>query len=334
MEEPVLVVENLRISYKVGGTTVKAVRGVSLRLIRGESLCVIGESGSGKTTLAMAIAGLLPPNAIVESGSIVVNGLDVLKNWGYASKYVFLIPQDVGSALSPFHTVEEVFLDVIASRASISSGRDLREWVRDTARKVLGLVGLREPDRVLKSYPHELSGGMLQRVLIALAIVANPHILIADEPTSMIDASLKKDIVLLLKNVISSRRLSTLVITHDVALAPHLCDRVIVMYAGKIVEESSSHDIIRDPLHPYTRMLIDSIPLISKPKRPRAIPGVAPDLRSPPLGCAFKPRCPLAIEGLCDKVEPLLAQVDPGRRVSCHVVRGGDVYEASNSRGY
>lgn len=314
--EPLLIVRNLKISYAVRGDTIKAVRDVGFELGFRESLCIVGESGSGKTTLAMAIAGSLPPNAIIESGEIIINGVNILRDKSYSRMYVSLVPQEVGASLSPFHTIEEIFLDVLSSKGIVDRGEALGK-----ARKLLKLVGLDDVNRILKSYPHELSGGMLQRILIALALSRDPLVLIADEPTSMIDASLRKGIVILLRNLTASQDISMVIVTHDIALTPHLCRRSIVMYAGKIVEEGFSDELLKRPLHPYTKMLVDSIPLIRSRKELKAIPGLPPDLRNPPRGCSFEPRCPMAIKGLCDVVEPPLVNISPDRRVACHLIK-------------
>jgi oligopeptide/dipeptide ABC transporter ATP-binding protein len=186
-------------------------------------------------------------------------------------------------------------------------------------------VGFSDINRVLKSYPHELSGGMLQRVLIALAVSRRPLILIADEPTSMIDASLKRDVVELLKNIVLTQSVSMIVVTHDIALAPHLCSRIAIMYSGEIVEDGLSTEILANPMHPYTVMLLESIPRILSPRKLKAIPGLPPDPRSTLTGCSFEPRCPKAIKGLCDKIKPPLSTIESSIRVSCHLVQGKEV---------
>lgn len=315
-----LTIKDLHIDYRARGETIRAVRGVSLELGFGETLCIVGESGSGKTTLAMAIAGALPPNATIRSGEIVLNNVNILNNREYPRKLVSLIPQEVGSSLSPFHTIEQVFLDVLTSKGVTDKGEALK-----IARSTLSLVGFSDINRVLKSYPHELSGGMLQRVLIALAVSRRPLILIADEPTSMIDASLKRDVVELLKNIVLTQSASMIVVTHDIALAPHLCSRIAIMYSGEIVEDGLSTEILANPMHPYTVMLLESIPRILSPRKLKAIPGLPPDPRSTLTGCSFEPRCPKAIKGLCDKIKPPLSTIESTRRVSCHLVQGKEV---------
>ncbi len=320
MGRSLLIIKNLYVDYRVRGEIIRAVRGVSLELGFGETLCIVGESGSGKTTLAMAIAGALPPNAIIRSGEIILDGVNILNNKEYPRKLVSLIPQEVGSSLSPFHTIEQVFLDVLMAR-----GVTDREEALKIARSTLSLVGFNDTGRVLKSYPHELSGGMLQRVLIALALSRKPLILIADEPTSMIDASLKRGIVELLKNIVLTQSISMIVVTHDIGLAPHLCRRIAIMYSGEIVEDGLSAEVLTNPMHPYTVMLLGSIPRVLSPRKLKAIPGLPPDPRSTPIGCSFEPRCPKAIKGLCDKVKPTLATIESTRRVSCHLAGKGGV---------
>jgi oligopeptide/dipeptide ABC transporter ATP-binding protein len=320
MSKRLLVIRDLHVDYIVRGEVIKAVRGVSLELDFGETLCIVGESGSGKTTLAMAIAGTLPPNAIIRSGEIILNGVNILHDKRYSRKFVSMIPQEVGSALSPFHTVEQVFIDVLMSKGVFD-----REEALKVARFTLNLVGFNDINRVLKSYPHELSGGMLQRVLIALAISRKPLVLIADEPTSMIDASLKRDVVDLLKNIVLTQKVSMIVVTHDIALAPHLCSKIAIMYSGEIIEDGLTEEVLANPMHPYTMMLLESIPRILSPRKLKAIPGLPPDPRSTLTGCSFEPRCPKAIKGLCDKIKPPLTTIESTRRVSCHLTQGKEV---------
>lgn len=315
-----LVVRDLEVSYKVGEKTIKAVRGVSFELGEGRSMCIVGESGSGKTTLGAAISRNLPPNALIERGEIIIDGVDILKTDPelVRGKLVSLVPQEVGLALSPFNTVGEVFIDIMRSKSAAEPRQILSE-----ASKLLRTLGFSDPERVLRSYPHELSGGMLQRVLVALAISLNPRLIIADEPTSMVDASLRLGIVELLNSIRDLYKVSMIVITHDIAIAPSLCDLTAVMYAGKIAEIGDSRDIIDKPAHPYTKMLIKSIPRIKRNVSLKPIPGLPPDLSNPPKGCPFAPRCPEIIGDICHNVEPGSHVLD-NRRVYCHLYRGGE----------
>lgn len=314
-----LVVRDLVVSYRAGGRVVKAVRGVSFELDEGESICIVGESGCGKTTLGAAISRTLPPNAVVERGEVIIDGVEVLKTDPrlVRGRLVSLIPQEVGLALSPFNTIGEVFIDIMRERSSAEPGKTLSE-----ASKLLGSLGFSDPERILRSYPHELSGGMLQRILIALAVSSNPRLIIADEPTSMVDASLRLSIVELLNRVRDLYGVSMVVITHDIAITPSLCDLTAVMYAGKIVEIGGSKEIIDSPAHPYARMLIRSIPRIRRAVSLKPIPGLPPDLSNPPRGCPFAPRCPEVIGDICHNIEPK-GIVDSNRKVYCHLYGDG-----------
>ncbi|HWQ17960.1 MAG TPA: ABC transporter ATP-binding protein [Sulfolobales archaeon] len=318
MKDPILVVKNLKVSYKMKGHIIRAVRGVSFKLVEGESLCIVGESGCGKSTLGYAISLSLPPNAVIEEGEIVVSGVNILKEDPVTvrGRLVSLVPQDVGAALSPFNTMGEVFADVLSS----ARGNKIDSF--KVASGILESLGFSDPHRILRAYPHELSGGMLQRVLIALALSLNPKVIIADEPTSMVDASLRKGIVDLINTIRSSYNVTTIIITHDIAITPLLCDITAVMYAGKIVEIGRSKSIIENPLHPYTKMLLKSIPRIRRPVELRPIPGLPPDLSGFIKGCPFAPRCPSIIGDICNNVEPKGYRVDD-RLVYCHLYVGG-----------
>ncbi|MEM4823018.1 MAG: ABC transporter ATP-binding protein [Acidilobaceae archaeon] len=317
MKDSILIVRNLKVSYKLRGGIIRAVRGVSFKLMESESLCIVGESGCGKSTLGLAISLSLPPNALIEEGEILVNGANILKvnPASVRGRLVSLIPQDVGAALSPLNTVGEIFNDVL------SPIRSSKEDSYRIASSILESLGFSDPYRILKSYPHELSGGMLQRVLIALALSLNPKIIVADEPTSMIDASLRKDIVDLIRAIRSKYNVTTIIITHDIAISPSLCDITAIMYAGKIVEIGPSRSIVENPLHPYAIMLLKSIPRIKRTVRLKPIPGLPPDLSSPIKGCPIAPRCPNVIGDICNNIEPREYRLGD-RLAYCHIYSG------------
>jgi len=317
LSDTVLMVRDLEVSYIARDSRIKALRGVDLELERGKSLCIVGESGSGKTTLGLTISRNLPPNAYIEGGEVILDGIDVLREdpSSIRGKLVSLIPQEVGGALSPFNRIEDVFRDIYKSIGIYD-----RSIVIERALSMLSSLGFDDPVRILRSYPHELSGGMLQRILIALALSLSPKVVIADEPTSMIDASLRKSIVDLLNKVRETYSVSLIVITHDIAITPSLCSTTAVMYAGKIVENGPSKEVIREPKHPYTRMLIESIPSIRSAKIPKSIPGLPPDLSKPIVGCAFAPRCPLAMD-ICYREDPKVILEGKGRYIYCHLYR-------------
>ncbi len=314
--DAILEVKGLKVVYYGLRGLVRAVDGVDLVVPRGSVVGVVGESGSGKTTLSMAILRILPPTARIVGGSILYNGIDLAKapesvirrvRW----KRISLVPQAALNALNPTMKVKEHFIET--ARYHGFAGR---EEVIERASKLLELLRL-EPERVLESYPHELSGGMKQRVLIALALLMEPELVILDEPTTALDVLTQRAILDLLKELRSKLNLTMLFITHDIALVADLADYAAVMYAGKIVEFGDVFTIFKNPYHPYTRALIKSIPtVIGDVEEMRPIPGSPPDLVNPPPGCRFHPRCSYAMR-VCREREPPMVEVKPGHYVAC-----------------
>ncbi len=321
-----LRIDELTIHYYTLEGTVKAVRGVCLKLMEGESLCLVGESGSGKSTLGLAIAKALPTNARVVSGRILFRGRDITKlssndaSW-YVGRKVAVIFQDPAATFNPLFTIGQQLMDVIKYRTGIKDVKELTKLAKEYLRK----VGLPDPDRVLRSYPHELSGGMLQRVAIATALAIKPELLIADEPTTMLDVTLQAQILDLLRELKEEMGLSLLFITHNLGVAAEVCDRVAVMYAGKVVEVGGIEEVLTNPLHPYTRKLLECVPRVSvKVSRLRHIPGTLPNPINPPKGCPFAPRCDEALPK-CFEEEPKLIEVGNGHEVACFkYLRVGD----------
>jgi len=245
---------------------------------------------------------------------IKVKGIDVLKEEPskIRGKLVSMVPQEVGAALSPFHKIYDVFEDVIAQGSKVE-----RAKVIEKATETLSFLGFADPERILKSYPHELSGGMLQRVLLALAIVTNPLLIIADEPTSMVDAPLRINIVELLNKIKKDLGITLVVITHDIAITPHLSNKIAVMYAGRIMEYGNTNEVIIEPLHPYTRMLLNSIPRLKSTIDLKLIE--RRNMKLDPLNaCPFADRCESYIEGVCEKIEPKYMKIG-NRMVFCHL---------------
>lgn len=314
-----LVVENLTIYYYTLEGVIKAVRNVSFSVERGESICLVGESGSGKSTIGLAIVGALPANARVVSGRILVNNVNILELdqrelEKIRGREVSIIFQDPAASFNPLFTVGQILSDVIRHKLGISDRKKLKE----RALEVLRMVGLPDPERVYNSYPHELSGGMLQRAAIAIAISTNPKILVADEPTTMLDVTLQAQILDLLQYLRKKLGLTLVFITHNLGVAATICDRILVIYAGSTVEFGPTDEVLLNPLHPYTRKLIECVPRSSaKVGRLRYIPGSLPDLRRPPPGCVFEPRCEEALE-VCRAKAPRLVEVRPGHFVACH----------------
>lgn len=318
MSKPtILIVNGLSIEYHVIEGIVRAVDNVSFEIRKGEVVCLVGESGSGKTTIGLAIAGALPENAIITRGRIIFNNTDLLrlKNRALQGKDITIIFQDPAATLNPLFTIGEIMSDIIKTQLKISNKSQIREIALSTLR----MVELPDPERVFKSYPHELSGGMLQRAIIAIALSVKPQLLIADEPTTMLDVTLQAQILELLMNLKRKMGLSILFITHNLGVAAEIGDRIIVMYAGKFVEEAPAEELIKNPLHPYTKGLLECIPRAHiKVKRLRYIPGILPDLMSPLKGCPFYNRCSYAMDK-CKTNMPKIIEITKNHKVACHL---------------
>jgi oligopeptide/dipeptide ABC transporter ATP-binding protein len=292
-----------------------AVTGVSLVLHRGDTVALVGESGCGKTTLGRATLRLVPPTA----GRVVFDGTDVRPLRGRALKAfrrrAQLIPQDPYASISPYmrvgHVVEEPLL---------VHGNGSRAERSRVVADALAAVGL--PPEFGEAYPHTLSGGQRQRVVVARALTLDPDYLVADEPVSMIDASARGELLALLRRIQQQRTMAMLLITHDIASATQVADRVVVMYRGRVVEEGTVERVIAEPLHPYTRALIDAVPEPDPANRHRqrhVVEGEPPDPTAQITGCPFHPRCPVMIRGVCDTIEPMITSPFPGRSVACHL---------------
>ncbi len=321
MAEKPLVVENLTIHYYTLHGIVKAVRNVSFEVHRGESLCLVGESGSGKSTIGLSVLGALPSNARVVSGRVLIEGTNILELdeenlESIRGRKVSIIFQDPAASFNPLFTIGQVLSDIVKYKLGI----DDKEEAKRVVLKALSEVGLPDPERIFNSYPHELSGGMLQRAAIAVALVTRPSVLVADEPTTMLDVTLQAQILDLLQSLRQKLGLSMLFITHNLGVAAIVCDRVAVMYAGSIVEYGPTDKILLSPKHPYTKKLIECVPRSSvRAGRLKYIPGSLPDLRRDYPGCIFAPRCDEVLEE-CIRVKPKLVEVEPGHAVACHRV--------------
>lgn len=294
------------------------VRDVGFDLLPGETLAVVGESGSGKTMTALALMGLLPEGARVPPGaSIRLQGREVGPEarrgmGGLRGGAVGLVSQNGAAALNPVRRVGDQIREVIRAHRS---GGESGERVR--ALELLEEVGLPDPKRVDASFPHQLSGGMQQRALIAIALAGEPEVLVADEPTSALDAPVRLEVLDLLGRLGRTRRIAVLLITHDFSVVERASDRVVVFHHGRIVEEGPTVSVLEDPLHPYTRALVAALPFTGAPKEPFAVPAAPTGASPPESGCSFRDRCPLA-EARCDAV-PRLERLDDLRRVRCWV---------------
>jgi oligopeptide/dipeptide ABC transporter ATP-binding protein len=317
-----LRVTDLSLDYYSPQGIVHALNGVNLSLKRSQLLGVVGESGSGKSTLAYAIIRLLPANAVVRSGDVLFDGISVLdapegKLRGIRGKRISMIFQDPVTSLNPLFKVK----DQIGRVLELHRGVDKKEATR-LATGFLKGVELPDPEQVLESYPFQLSGGMQQRVMIAMALSTQPDLIIADEPTSAVDATIQVQILELLSRLRYEHQFSMLFITHSLEVVSAVCDSVAVMYAGSMVETGSVSDIFSSPKHPYTQELMAAIPRPRKSagesKRLKSISGTPPDLLSLPVGCKFHPRCPYVFER-CRTEDPAFRQVGPGHQVACHL---------------
>jgi peptide/nickel transport system ATP-binding protein len=316
-----LKVEGLTVAFESNGKRLLAVNDANLEILEGEIFGLAGESACGKTTLANSILRLIKPPGRILKGRVVFDGVDLLSldeeefrkiRW----EKIAYIPQASMNALNPVMRIYDQILDVVkAHRKDFSE-----DEIRKRAEEIFASVGL-APD-VLKMYPHELSGGMRQRVIIAMSLILNPKLLIADEPTTALDVVVQRGIIQLLKEINMKFGTTVLLITHDMAVHAQIVDRLAIMYAGKIVEIGPVKEMFEKPLHPYTQLLIASIPRAGEKRRLAGIPGLPPDLRNPPPGCMFHPRCPFMIQNKCDRVEPVLQQVAINRKVACHLYKG------------
>ncbi|MCX7845195.1 MAG: ABC transporter ATP-binding protein [Dictyoglomaceae bacterium] len=319
--ESILKIEDLYVDYRARRGLVKAVRGVNLDLYKGETLAIIGESGSGKTTLGLSIIKLLPSSARISQGKIWYQGngkkyevvsLDNSRLRKFRWKEIAMVFQSALNAFNPVIKIWDHIIDTVESHDL----KITREELRVKVLELLRLVQL-DPERVLKSYPHELSGGMRQRVLIALALLLDPQIIILDEPTTALDILSQRSILELLKRIREKLNLSIILISHDLSLAAELADRVAVMYAGGLVEVGSVYDIFYKPLHPYTMGLIRAVPTVTASMRELiSIPGSPPDLIDLPQGCKFHPRCEYKIDK-CLKEEPKLTKAFYNHHTAC-----------------
>lgn len=318
---PLLHIDRLQLEFHNAGATVRALDGVSLVVGRGESVCLVGESGSGKSLTALSIARLVPsPPARYDAGRILVQGRDVLRMSpaelrsirGRVIGYIF---QEPGSSLNPVFRVGRQILESLRLHRPEAAHEDEVE-------RLLRQVGIAEPRSRLRDYPHQLSGGMQQRVMIAMALASQPQLLVADEPTTALDVTIQAEIIEMLVHLKRSMDMSILLITHNLGLVADIADRVAVMYAGQIVEEAPAAELLQRPLHPYTRALLDSVPSLNyQSDRLQSIGGVVPSLGAWPSGCRFHPRCPIA-QADCAKTQPALTEAQPGRWVRCPYAGG------------
>ena len=318
MAEPLLAIEDLRVVFGRPGREQVAVDGVSLTLDAGEVLGIVGESGSGKSLTALSILRLVPsPPGRIEAKAIRFMGRDLLalderRMNEVRGADIAMIFQEPMSALNPVFTIG----DQIAETLRIHEGLD-RNAARRRSLELLTKVGISNPEQRLGQYPHELSGGMRQRVMIAIALACRPKLLIADEPTTALDVTIQAQILALLRDLQRELGMAVLLITHDLGVVAQVVDRVAVMYAGRVVEQGSVGAVFERPSHPYTRLLMESIPSLDHDRdRLPTIPGMVPSLANLPPGCRFHPRCPAA-RPPCAERPPAFVSVGPGHHAAC-----------------
>ncbi|MGD0396327.1 MAG: ABC transporter ATP-binding protein [Nitrososphaerales archaeon] len=357
-EKPVLEIKDLRVNFQTYAGVVKALDGVMLRVGKGEALGLVGESGCGKSVTAATVEGLLPDNASVVGGQILLNGVDLLKKTKkqmrdvrvndvaivFQDPMTFLNPVlTIGTQISEVFDMEEEVVDREAAKilqeeghastnetsqnASVGAKRGKpkralrKKALRRLSVEAMTKVGLTDPERLFDEYPHELSGGMRQRAMIAMAIARNPVVFMADEITTALDVTMQAQILDLLRTLRREFESSILIITHDMGVVASICDRVAVMYAGSVVETAEIHEIFNKPLHPYTQGLLKAIPHVVKENETLdSVPGSVPDLIYPPSGCRFHPRCSYAWD-LCQQQKPPHIETQPGHWVECHLYK-------------
>lgn len=323
LSSPKLEIQNLKVSFSTSKGKLVAVKGINFCLNPGETLALVGESGCGKTVSALSILRLLPePPAEILSGKILFSGedllsLDIKALQNLRGRSISMIFQDPMTSLNPVLTVGEQIVETLLRHTTMS-----RQEAMKRSGDLLRQVEIFSPEEKLQYYPHQLSGGMRQRIMIAMALACSPKILIADEPTTALDVLIQAQILELLKNLKKETGMSILIITHDLGVVSEIAQRVLVMYAGEIVESGPTQSLLEKPFHPYTKGLISSIPKLGSKKesggRLEEIAGSVPSLDQRPSGCPFHPRCSWVME-TCKTQNPQLRQLDNQRQVSCHL---------------
>jgi peptide/nickel transport system ATP-binding protein len=325
----VLELRGLAVEYRLGDRCARAVDGVDLQIEAGEIVGLAGESGCGKSTIANAVMQILRPPAYLAGGSILFQGEDLSVKTGeelrrYRWRNASMVFQSAMNALNPVMRVGDQFVDMMRAHERVSKRHALA-----VAGELLELVGIDR--RRVRAYPHQLSGGMRQRVIIAMALALRPELVILDEPTTALDVVVQREILQQIKELQQELRFSVLFITHDLSLLLELADRVAIMYAGELVETAPAAELAANPRHPYTQGLLRSFPPLHGPlARLTGIPGAPPDLADPPSGCRFHPRCPHCVRDESPLYvrqtteRPVLLEVEPGHRVACHLVAGDE----------
>lgn len=319
MNQHLLTIDNLRVNFKTYGGEVQAVRGVSFYVDKGETVAIVGESGCGKSVTAQAIMGLIPdPPGKIVGGKVVFEGAEIShlpkkELLGIRGTQIGMVFQDPMTALNPTMKVGTQIVEGFVRSHQVS-----REEARKRAIEMLSLVGIPDPEKRIDQYPHQFSGGMRQRVVIAIALACQPKLVIADEPTTALDVTIQAQILDLLKRLQEEQALSVVIITHDLGVVAEIAHRMVVMYAGMVVETGTVEDVFANPRHPYTWGLMRSLPRLDEGEKQRLIPieGSPPDLFHPPVGCPFAARCDFAME-ICEQQMPVTSEFGRGHQAAC-----------------
>ncbi|MFA4135036.1 MULTISPECIES: ABC transporter ATP-binding protein [unclassified Brevibacillus] len=319
MNQHLLTIDDLRVNFKTYGGEVQAVRGVSFYVDKGETVAIVGESGCGKSVTAQAIMGLIPhPPGKIVGGRVVFEGAEIShlpkkELLGIRGTQIGMVFQDPMTALNPTMKVGTQIVEGFVRSHQVS-----REEARKRAIEMLSLVGIPDPEKRIDQYPHQFSGGMRQRVVIAIALACQPKLVIADEPTTALDVTIQAQILDLLKRLQEEQALSVVIITHDLGVVAEIAHRMVVMYAGMVVETGTVEDVFANPRHPYTWGLMRSLPRLDEGEKQRLIPieGSPPDLFNPPVGCPFAARCDFAME-ICEQQMPVTSEFGRGHQAAC-----------------
>lgn len=336
MADKILEVENLRTSFFTHVGEVKAIRGVSFHLDKGETLGIVGESGSGKSVTSMSVMRLLQSPGKIVDGKIFFNGENLIKKdekemQKIRGNDISMIFQDPMTSLNPVYTIGNQIMEAIIKHQKLDKAK-----AKEKAIEMLKIVGIPSPEKRIDQYPHEFSGGMRQRAMIAMALSCEPQLLIADEPTTALDVTIQAQILELMKGLKDRLQTSIILITHDLGVVADVCSRIIVMYGGIILEEGTSEEIFYNPKHPYTLGLLKSVPKLTDKKNKERlipIPGSPPDLLKPPVGCPFAARCEYAMK-VCTQQMPEYTQISKTQRSLCWLLHeNAPIVEEINGKG-
>jgi len=316
---PLLSVRDLTTRFYTDAGVVSAVDGISYDLAAGDTLGIVGESGSGKSVSVRSIVGLIEEPGRIDAGTVHWKGTDLV---GASDRdlrairgaEIGMVFQNAQAAFDPTYTVGEQLIEAVRAHRDLSKAA-----AREEAQALLEEVGIPNAAQNLDNYPHEYSGGMAQRAMIAMALAGEPELLIADEPTTGLDVSIQAQIIELFRRLVEEREMALILISHDLGVVSQVCERFLVMYAGRIAERGSREQLLTDPKHPYTQLFLESIPDVDTVDDLASIPGTPPNLLEPPSGCRFHPRCPKADRGLCDVDPPPEIDFEAGHAASCYV---------------